>query len=113
MSRTEDDAPDLELSPEADTPDAPAWPPAAYELELRKPVEFKGETFEVLSLREPTGQEWEQIFEHPAKSRRRFAVSTIAGLPMGACALIGIGDLVRAENYLNAFFEAGQATRGW
>lgn len=90
-----------------------AWPADRFEIELRKPVELKGESYEVLSLREPTGAEWEEIFEHPLKTRRRFAISRIAGVPMGVTGQVGIGDLIRGEAYLNSFFELGQTIRGW
>ena len=114
MSRTEDEA-DLGGEDLGDflAAEGPAWPPAEFLLELRRPITFKEETFSVLSLREPTGGEWEEIFDHPTKTRRRFAVSRIAGIPMGAAALIGIGDLVRADNYLASFFEVGQKISDW
>lgn len=91
----------------------PAWPAPTFDLTLREPVEFKGETYETIRLREPTGQEWEDIFEHPAKTRRRFAISRIGGVPMQVTAMIAIGDLLRGEGYLNAFFELGQTIRSW
>lgn len=85
-----------------------AWPPADFDMPLRAPVSLGGETYDSLSLREPTGDEWEKILAVPEAQRRRKAVSLVAGVPMGACALMGIGDLVRAEAYLNSFFETGQ-----
>lgn len=85
-----------------------AWPPEEFVLPLRQPVTHAGETFTEVTLREPTGLEWEKILAQPEGLRRRFAVSHIGGVPMAACALIGIGDLVRGENYLNSFFEVGQ-----
>lgn len=99
---------DLDLEPD-DGDTEVAWPEPDLTVPLRRPVEFKGETYEHLQLREPTGAEWELIFAHPVKTRRRFGVSLISGVPMGACALMGIGDLVVAEAYLNSFFEVGQA----
>lgn len=80
---------------------------------LRKPLTVNDVVLASLQLREPTSAEWELIFEKPAGLRRRFAVSHIAGVPMKDVAQIGIGDLVRAEEYLNAFFAIGQAIRGW
>ena len=89
--------------------EAIAWPADRFELELRKPVQFADETFSVLMLREPTCGEWEEIFAQPVQLRRRFAVSRIAGIPMKAVAMMGIGDVLRGEAYLNSFFEVGQA----
>jgi hypothetical protein len=90
-----------------------AWPPEELEIELRKPVEFKGEVYDRLRLREPTVAQWEKIMAEPRESARRFAVSLVAGVPMAAVGLMGIGDIVRAEEYLSSFFEAGQKIRAW
>lgn len=89
---------------------APAWPAREFELILRRPVTLPdGAEISSIMLREPTGAEWEEIMEHPVRSRRRFGISRVGGVPMKTCAAIGIGDLVRGEAYLTSFFEVGQA----
>lgn len=86
----------------------PTWPEPEFDLPLRKPLDLPDGAISSLHLREPTGSEWEQIMAQPVATRRRYAVSLIAGVPMKACGAIGIGDLVRGEEYLNGFFEVGR-----
>lgn len=85
-----------------------AWPPATFELMLRKPVTFAGEVYDRLSLREPTDAEMETIFKAPEGTARRVSIATVTGIPTGAVALMAIGDTVRAEAYLLSFFDIGQ-----
>lgn len=85
------------------------WPPETFELMLRKSVTHLDVTYDRLSLREPTDQEFEQIMKAPEGTKRRFAVSLVTGIPSGAIAQMGIGDTVRAEAYLLSFFDIGQA----
>jgi hypothetical protein len=86
-----------------------AWPDAEWEMPLRKPLEHAGQTYAALQLREPTCAEWEETLEQPPLKQRRFVVSKVAGVPLGAVALMGIGDVTRAEEYLLRFFEVGQS----
>lgn len=92
--------------------DAPAvefdFPPAEFELVLRKPVEHAGETYDRLHLREPTDEEWEKIMSKPDREHRRFGLALISGVPEKAIAKIGIGDTVRGEAYLASFFDIGR-----
>lgn len=97
----------MSATPEA-SPAALAWPPSAVEMELRMPIEFADAQISTLSLREPTCGEWEEILAAPDHQQRRKAVSLVAGIPMKAIAMMGIGDVVRAEEYISAFFEIGQ-----
>lgn len=92
--------------PSAD--ELPPWPPAEFELILRKPVDSPDGKIASIMLREPNGLEWEEIMATPTATRRRFGVSKIGGVPMKVCAQIGIGDLVRGEAYLTSFFDIGQ-----
>lgn len=108
----------MEIEDEAadgsDVPDGPQWPPSELVLVLRSPVTDKaGSEIAELHLREPTDDEWTKFSDHPEATRRRYAISTIAKIPMEAAAKIAIGDAVRAEAYLGSFFEFGQAIRDW
>lgn len=85
-----------------------AWPPAEFELRLRRPVTWKEETFESLPLREPTLAEFERILAQPEAKRRCASVSIVTGIPEGAVRMMDIGDVVRAEAYLTSFFDIGQ-----
>jgi hypothetical protein len=98
------DEDELDLEPA----ERPQWPEPEFDLPLRKPLDLPDGPVDSLRLREPTGFEWEQIMATAVATRRRFAVSLIAGIPMKACGQIGIGDLVRAEEYLNGFFAVGR-----
>lgn len=110
MDNKTDAALDLEVA----APLAPQWPPAELVLTLRAPVTDKaGTEYAELHLREPTDDEWTKFSEHPEETRRRFAIHTIAKIPMEVAARLGIGDAVRAEAYLGSFFEFGQAIRDW
>lgn len=99
-------------SPEdlVDPPSAAAdpWPPAEFELVLRKPVTLEGTTVDRLQLREPTCWEWEQIVAQPEDKQRRYAVQLISGVSIKLIALMGVGDVVRAERYIIRFFEVGR-----
>ena len=88
---------------------SPAWPPAEYELVLRKPVTLDGVTVDRLQLREPTCWEWEQIVAQPIEKQRRYGVQLITGVSINLVAKMGIGDVVRAEKYLLSFFDMGQS----
>ena len=92
----------------------PAWPAATWDMPLRVALKLPDDSrIERLQLREPTCQEWEEIQAHPTPTRRRYAVSRIAGVPMNAMANMGIGDVVRAEEYIASFFGVGLSIRGW
>lgn len=93
--------------------EASPWPTATFVLPLRKPIEVAGVTYGELKLREPTDDEWTDIFAQPPEKRRRYAVARVTGLPSDQLGRVGIGDLVRAERYLSAFFDVGQAIGGW
>lgn len=99
-----EDLTDAELEPAA----LAAWPPAEFELVLRKPVTLEGQTVDRLQLREPTCWEWEQIVGQPEDNQRKFAVQLISGVSMTMIKQMGIGDVVRAERYLIRFFEVGR-----
>ncbi|MCW5761036.1 MAG: phage tail assembly protein, partial [Phenylobacterium sp.] len=71
-------------------------------------VTAAGETVTHLHLREPTGDEWEQMCRWPEATRRRHAIELITAIPKGDLGKVGIGDLVRAEVYLGSFFDIGQ-----
>jgi hypothetical protein len=112
MSLTSDDTIDgvEAVAPEA----APAWPPSELTLTLRTPVvDAAGSEITELSLHEPTDDEWMAVMAHEVETRRRYAISRIAALPMTTVAKIKIGDVLRAENYLWGFIEVGRATRDW
>lgn len=105
MSETPDDIADGAAAPDFIV----AWPPATWDMPLRKPlVTAADETVTHLNLREPTMDEFEQIMAWPEATRRRKSVSLIACLTMKDVAKIGVGDVVRAEAYLTSFFDVGQ-----
>jgi hypothetical protein len=100
-------------SPQSDAA-AVAWPPSEFTLKLRRPIldEAGGEIAD-LRLHEPTDDEWVKIMKHPAETRRRFLIATIAKITEGSAARLALGDAVQAENYCLAFFELGEATTPW
>ena len=105
--RSEAEDEDLHLEPAS--PREQPWPPAEFELVLRKPISLEGVTVDRLQLREPTCWEWEQIVGRAVSEQRRFGVQLISGVSTKLIAQMGIGDVVRAERYLLSFFEVGQA----
>lgn len=85
------------------------YPPAEWDMPLRKPVEHLGETYDRLQLRELTDDQWGLVMEATEGGpRRRKAISLAAGVPEGAVAKMGIGDTARAEAYLVSFFDIAQ-----
>lgn len=100
---------DAELEDLVEPATGAAWPPAEFELVLRKPVSLDGVTVDRLQLREPTCWEWEQIVGQKVENQRRFSIQLISGVSSKLIAQMGIGDVVRAERYLLSFFEVGQA----
>jgi hypothetical protein len=105
-AKTEDD---IAASGDILSAEGLAWPEAEFDLVLRRPITVGEDTVDRLQLHEPDGGQWEDIMAHSVATRRRYAVSRVSGVPMAACKQIGIGDLVRAEEYLNSFFEVGRA----
>jgi hypothetical protein len=97
-----------------------AYPPSEFTLVLRKPItdQAGGEIVE-LRLHEPTEDEWVKIGQYKdadhgdRRTARRFMVSLVAGVPMGAVAKMAIGDVATAEEYILAFFATGEAQRPW
>lgn len=90
------------------------FPPSELTLLLRKPVnDADGSKIAHLALREPTDDEWVQIMKQDRHVQRRHAVSLVSALPLSLCAQMAISDLVRAENYLFAFFEVAETVRDW
>ena len=99
---------ELHTGQEGEPDQAQTWPEPTLDIVLRNPVTIGEETYDRLCLREPTAGEWEEIFAHPSATRRRYAVSRIAGVPMNAVKVMGVGDVVRAEAYLSSFFNIAQ-----
>lgn len=92
----------------------PVWPPAEWVMPLRKPVTDKaGSVISQLCLREPTDDEHVQIYAHKVDTRRRFAISTITGIPMDTVAQIGVGDAEAAVRYITSFFDVARKIHAW
>lgn len=112
MGRPDPNATGEELSDEdlMATLKKPQWPQPEWDMPLRKPVPLlEGGEVASLSLREPTDAEWEEAQGKERGLARRFLISKVCGLPLQVVARIGIGDTIRAEEYLVSFFAFGQA----
>jgi hypothetical protein len=77
---------------------------------LKKPVEFKGQSYDQLVLREPTAGEWREILKKPEDDQRTFCVALVSGVPEGAVLQIGIGQVVEAEEFIVGFYRAARKT---
>ncbi len=91
----------------SDAPASGPYPGPAFPdeltLTLRKPVEFAGETYRQLVLREPTAAEWMLWDKLSGVEADTMAVSTVAGMPLPAARMIGARDLVTASRFLANF----------
>jgi hypothetical protein len=85
--------------------------PDTHTITLRRPVEFAGETWSVLRLREPTVGEIEEVQALGAVDGIAHLLFLITGLPPGAIDQIGERDLRQAETYLAAICKAPAAMR--
>ena len=77
--------------------------PEELVITLRKTVEFAGQTYDRLILREPTaGQmmEWDKLSGTEGDVK---AVAVVSGLPEPAVRLIGARDLIKAAKYISRF----------
>lgn len=83
-------------------------PPGELLITLRKPVSLGGETYAVLRLREPTGDEVAQVESLSGTAADVMAISLIAGVPRSAVVQIGARDLVQAGEYIGAFMQGGR-----
>lgn len=72
-------------------------------LTLRKPVEFEGQTYAELVLREPTGGQMKAIGAADGKTVAALAI--ISNVPAGAVARIGARDMKVAADFLFTFLE--------
>jgi hypothetical protein len=106
------------MPPEAEMSDAdllaqlakPTWPQADWEMPLRKALTLpEGGEIASLQLREPTEAEWETAKAKEPALQRRSLIAAVSGVPVQVVARMGIGDAVRAEEYLSSFFAAGLA----
>jgi hypothetical protein len=84
--------------------------PDTLTITLRKPVEFAGETYAELHLREPSADELVRMATESGIKGSLFSIFVITGIPLGAIGKIGARDLRRASNYLMAFIEGDLPT---
>jgi hypothetical protein len=71
---------------------------------LRKPIEFGGETYTELTLREPTAGEYEQVDNVKGPTATDIImVSLVSGVPKQVIAKVGMRDLNKAAKYLGSF----------
>lgn len=70
---------------------------------LARPVEFGGQTYEALALREPTAGEMAQFLKLEGAESDILAVSLVAGVPKGAVEKINARDLLRAARFIGGF----------
>jgi len=71
---------------------------------LRKPVEFGGQVYSELKLREPTAGEYEQVDNvKGATATDILMVSLVSGIPRQVVAKIGMRDVGEAARYLGRF----------
>ena len=77
--------------------------PEALAIELRKPIEFAGETYRSIILREPTAGEWAQWEDKKGVEADILAVSIVAGIPEPVVRKIGSRDLIQASRFLAGF----------
>lgn len=72
-------------------------------IELRHPVEFAGQTYTSLTLREPTAAQWQEWDKLEGVEADIKAVATVSGLPLAAVRLVAARDLIAASRYIGAF----------
>ena len=70
---------------------------------LRRPIEFAGETYRELKLREPTAGEWSQWDDKKGVEADILAVSIVAGIPEPVVRKLGSRDLIKASRFLAGF----------
>ena len=77
--------------------------PETLTVELRTPLEFGGETYRQITLREPTAGEWAQWDDKKGVEADILAVSIVAGIPEPVVRKIGSRDLLQASRFLAGF----------
>jgi len=77
--------------------------PEALIVVLRAPVEYAGQTYTELSLREPTADEWSKFSSKDGVEADIAGVSIVSGVPEMAIRKIGARDLRVASKYLAGF----------
>lgn len=91
----------LPVDPPADAP-KPEWP-EALTLSLRTPVEFAGETFRELQLREPMSGEYIEAEKLGGIEGDIHLVSITSGVPRSVIDRIDVRDLDKAAEFLGHF----------
>jgi len=77
--------------------------PEALIIILRKPVEYGGQTYSELHLREPTADEWSRWDAKTGVDADIAGVSIVSGVPELAVRKIGTRDLRTASQYIAGF----------
>jgi hypothetical protein len=91
--------------------------PETLTIEINPPVEFKGQTFSELNLREPKAAEMRRAEQNMGgdgrvtlatlTNRKIWLVSLVAGVPVPVAEALPISVLLRAANYLEGFTVPG------
>jgi hypothetical protein len=76
---------------------------------LKTPIEFNGETFHELNLREPIMDEIEKFANESEKSGSvgglKLILSLITGIPKPVIGKIGSRDMKKAEKFISSFLD--------
>ena len=79
---------------------------------FRKPLELAGETWQAVTLREPTVEEYDRA-QQMAKSNVQITTHLIflmTGVPLAVVGKMGMRDFTRAADFIAGFMEGGPAT---
>ena len=87
---------------------------ATLTVEFLPAVEFSGQTYDKLELREPTGGEVEKAYATGAQLKSTILlISLVSGVPRGAVEKVGISKIREASKFLEGFIsEPGPETGG-
>lgn len=90
--------------------DAPAGPPPSKTIPIEPAIEFGGETYAQLILREPTVQEVEDVDAYKGVVWTRKLTAAVAAVPEAVVRKLGIRTLNSCSEYLTDFTAAGLPT---
>jgi hypothetical protein len=86
--------------------------PDTLTITLRKPIEIAGITYDRLELREPTAGEMKKLEGKTGTTATIDLLFMVTGVPIGALDKLGVRDLRKATDYLEAFFTDGPSIGG-
>ncbi|MDR3513784.1 MAG: phage tail assembly protein [Caulobacteraceae bacterium] len=84
--------------------------PDTFELAPRKPIEFGGQAYTVLVLREPTAGQLKEISRLSDMEATIMLLALSAGVPPGVIEKLGARDLGKGAAFLQSFTQDAQPT---